>query len=119
MGVVKFVSYQARQVLLVDVANCSADEVEKVIRSVPDFVTLQPLNSVLLLVDFAGTSFNCDTIRAIHEYAVLDKPYIKKSAWIGTESLPESFREGLSGYTGRAFPVFNTRETALDWLIKD
>lgn len=119
MAGVQFISYQGKRILLVDVARCTTDETERVIRSVPDFVKLQPLGSVLLLVDFAGASFNCETIRAMHEYAVWDKPYIKKSAWIGSESLPDSFRDGLSGYSGREFAVLNTRTGALEWLTKD
>jgi hypothetical protein len=55
----------------------------------------------------------------MHENAVLDKPYINKSAWIGAESLPDSFRQGLSGYSGRDFPVFKDRIDALEWLTKD
>ena len=55
----------------------------------------------------------------MHEYVVQDKPYIKKSAWIGAESLPDSFRQGLSDFSGREFVVFKTRKDALDWLAKD
>jgi hypothetical protein len=116
---VRFITHQGKRVLLVDVAHCSTDEAEKAIRTVPGFVTVQPRSSVLLLVDFAGTSFNSETIRAMHGNVVLDKPYIKKSAWIGAESLPDSFRQGLSGYSGRDFPVFKDRVDALEWLTKD
>lgn len=119
MGEVRSIAHQGKQILFVDVAACSPAEAEGIIRSVPRFVSLQPLGSVLLLVDFAGTSFNCDTLRAMHEYVVQDKPYIKKSAWIGAESLPDSFRQGLSDFSGREFVVFKTRKDALDWLAKD
>jgi hypothetical protein len=55
----------------------------------------------------------------MHEYAVMDKPYIKKSAWVGADSLPDSFRQGLIADSGREFPVFGTQRDALEWLTKD
>jgi hypothetical protein len=55
VGGVRFIGYKGKRILLVDVAWCSTDEADKVIHSVPDFVRVQPLRSVLLLVDFAET----------------------------------------------------------------
>ena len=53
------------------------------------------------------------------ESAVFDKPYIKKSAWVGAEHLPEAFSEDIRSFSRREFPTFKTREEALTWLTKD
>jgi len=53
------------------------------------------------------------------ESAVFDKPYVRKSAWTGTESLPMLFSEELGSFSGREFPVFENRREALAWLAKD
>jgi hypothetical protein len=50
-----------------------ADEVEEIVRRVHDYVTIQPLGSVLALTDSTGASFDRDAIRAIKETAVFDK----------------------------------------------
>jgi hypothetical protein len=43
------------------------------VRAVPDYVTAQPLGSVLLLVDFTGASFDQEALRAMKECAAFDK----------------------------------------------
>ena len=48
----RFISHEGKQILLVDFSNCSAAEVEKVCRAVPELVTTLPRNSVLILSDF-------------------------------------------------------------------
>jgi hypothetical protein len=53
------------------------------------------------------------------ESAVFDKPYINKSAWMGTENFPEVFAESIKSFSRRNFPTFKTREEALAWLAKD
>jgi hypothetical protein len=63
-------------------------------------VTVQPRNSVLLLVDFTGASFDRDAIPTMKESAVFDKPYIKKSAWIGATAVPQEFQEEMKSSPG-------------------
>jgi hypothetical protein len=72
-------------------SNCPADEVEEIARAVPDSVTVNPRGSVLVLTDFTGAALDRDALRAMKETAVFDKPFIKKSALIGTEDVPASF----------------------------
>ena len=116
---IRFISYRDKQILLVDLAHCSADETEETLRTAPDYVTTQPPGSVLLLADFTGASFDEDVTRTMQQTAVFDKPYIKKSAWIGTESLPASFQQTVSEFSRREFPVFKSKTEALDWLTED
>ena len=80
---VRFITHQGKQILLVDLSDGSAAEVEKIYRGVPDIVTARPRNSVLALTDFTGASFNREAIQVIKESAVFDKPYVKKSAVVG------------------------------------
>ena len=87
----RFITYQRNQILLVDTASCSASQVEKTFRALPDLVITLPRRSVLILTDFTGASFNDDAVRAMEQAAVFDKPFIKKSAWVGALSLPDEF----------------------------
>jgi hypothetical protein len=112
-------SHQKKQILLVDFSHCSAAEVEKLARAVPETVTAQPRDSVLLLADFSGASFDHEALRAMKESAVFDKPYIKKSAWVGAENLPPVFEKNLKAFSRREFTTFENREEALTWLVKD
>jgi hypothetical protein len=116
---IRFIDHQGKKILLVDFSNCSANEVEKITRAVPDYVTVQPRGSVLVLTDFTGAAFDRDALRAMKETAVFDKPFIKKSALIGTETLPRDFYEDMTQFSRRELPIFKTREEALDWLAAD
>jgi len=53
------------------------------------------------------------------EAAVFDKPYIKKSAWVGADSIPDEFRENIKRFSRREFPTFENRQKALEWLVAD
>jgi hypothetical protein len=116
---IRFITHQGKQVLILDLSNCSAAEVENIFRAVPDVVTTLSRGSVLILSDFTGASFNQEAIRVMKETAVFDKPYVKKSAWAGAENFPQELSENLSSFSRREFVVFKTREEALAWLTRD
>ncbi len=116
---IRFIAHEGKEILLVDLSKCSAGEVEEILRQVPDVVTARPLGSVLIFSDFTGASFDREAIRVMKETAVFDKPYVKKTAWVGAESFPPEFHKSLSSFSGRKFPVFETRDDALAWLVKD
>jgi hypothetical protein len=116
---IRFITHQEKQILLVDFSHCSDVESEGTSRAVPEIVTNHPHGSVLILSDFTGAFFNPEAIRALKETAVFDKPHVRKSALVGTDSLPPEFAENLRTFSRREFPVFKTREEALAWLVKD
>ena len=116
---IQFLAFKGKQSLLVDFSKLSADEAEKTARAVPEVVTTRARASVLLLVDFTGAAFDQEALRAMKEAAVFNKPYIKKSAWIGAESFPEDSRHSLKTFSGREFPIFKSRAEALEWLAAE
>ena len=101
---IRFTTHQGKQILLVDLSNCSTAEVERIIRAVPEVVTTRPRASVLILSDFTGASFDEEAIRAMRESAVFDEPYVKRSAWVGAENFPESFSESVRNFSRREVP---------------
>jgi hypothetical protein len=105
---IRFFEHQGKRILFVDLSNCKGPEVGAVTRRVPDFVTSAPLRSVLILTDFAGSSFDQDARLAMKETAVFDKSYVKKSALIGTDSLPPDFHESMETFSRRDLPSFST-----------
>lgn len=116
---IRFVDHDRKRILLVDLSECSAREAEETVRRVPDVVTAEPRGSVLILTDFKGSSFDSAALRAIKEAAVFDKPFVKKSALVGTLSLPREFHDDIEKFSRRDFAIFGTREEALRWLVQD
>jgi len=51
--------------------------------------------------------------------AVFDKPYIKKSAWLGAKAVPQEFQEEIKSFSGRELPAFKTRQEAVTWLVQE
>jgi hypothetical protein len=115
----RFLNRDGKQILFVDLCDCSARGVEEVVRKIPDLVATLPLGSALVLTDFTGASFDQDAVMALKEAAVFDKPYIKKSALVGTASLPRHVYDGMKNFARREWGVFQSRTEAFDWLTKD
>ena len=116
---IQFITHQGKQILTVDLSNCPAERMEKILREVPEVVSTRPLGSVLIFSDFTGAKFNKEAVRVMKETAVFDKPYIKKTAWIGADDFPYEFAESLRSFSRREFPTFKSREDALAWLVMD
>jgi hypothetical protein len=55
----------------------------------------------------------------LKEVLVRDRPFVKRSAWVGVESVPHIYYENIKSFTQREIPTFKTREEAMDWLVKE
>jgi mannose/fructose-specific phosphotransferase system component IIA len=119
MDRIRILSHSQQSILFVDLAGCSSAVVAETIRKIPDRVVAHPHHSVLILTDLTGASVDADAVRAMQEAAVFDKPFVKRSAWLGANSLFESFRDKISDFSRRDFPAFTSRAAALDWLTTE
>ena len=82
-------------------------------------ITAEPENSVLVLADFAGTQFSPDAATRIKEVTTYDRPFVKRAARVHTGSLPKVFYDAIQMFSQREFPTFETREEALEFLVKE
>ena len=119
MDRVRFRTYKSEQILLADFTNCGPEQVTKIADEVQRIVTRQSPQSVLILTDFSGARFNRAAFTRLKEVAVFDRPYVKRAAFVGAESLPNAFYEDLKTFSRREFPRFKSREEAMDWLVRD
>jgi len=119
MDRILFLTFRNHQVLLADCSDCTPEELAAVIDNVPKYVTKEPLGSVLLLADFSHSSFTKETVEHLKLAAVFDRPHLKRSAWVGIESLPKVFYQHIKTFSQRDLPAFKTREEAMDWLVSD
>jgi len=118
MDRIRFISHGGKQVLLIDASDCTTEELLEVMEETRRQVTAQPRNSVLVMSDFSGAKFSRDAITRMKEVAVYDRPYVKRSAFVGADSLPKAYYDSLKTFSQREFPRFATREEALEWLTK-
>ncbi len=116
---IHFIKHKDKRILLVDLSHCSPEEVADLCRVVPTYVTAEPRESLLLLADFTGAKFDKAAVASLKEGTVYDRPHLKRSAWVGTEALPNVFYENVKAFSQRDLPTFNTREEALEWLVSE
>ena len=116
---IRFISHEGKKILLADATNLSAEELVQLSPLALSRITAEPRGSVLLLADFSGSKVDKKSLEALKPALVLDRPYLKRSAWVGTENLPKVFYEHLKSFSQRELPLFKTREEALDWLVQD
>jgi hypothetical protein len=60
----------------------------------------------------------CET-NEVNSASVFDRPFVKRAAFVGAQSLPKVFYEALTTFSRREFRKFKTREEAMDWLVRE
>lgn len=115
----RFVKHKGQDIFVVDFSHCSAKEMLILLDLVQASVKQHAPRSLLTLADFTGTHIDKKVAARAKEVLVLDRPYVKKSAWVGTESLPHVFYENFKSFSQRDLPIFATREEAMDWLVSE
>ncbi len=115
----QFIQHKGHTVYLIDYSHCSAKEILLLLELIRVEIAAQPPTSLLTLADFTGAEIDKAVATRIKEVLTLDRPHVKRSAWVGTESLPQVFYEHFKNFSRRDFPTFKTRDEALDWLVKE
>ena len=114
----QFVKHKGQAIYVLDFSHCQAHEMVLLLDQVRANIARHAPGSVLTLADFAGAHVDKKVATKIKETLVFDRPFVKKSAWVGTEHLPHVFYENFKSFSQRDFPTFKTREEAMDWLVE-
>ena len=113
----RFIKHKGQAIFLVDFSHCSAKEILLLMEQVKAIVARHEPGSMLTLGDFTGAEVDKKVVTRMKEVLTLDRPYVKRSAWVGAESVPHVFRDNIKSFTQRDLPTFKTREEAMDWLV--
>jgi len=113
----KFIKHKGHAIFVIDFSHCTAKEILLLLDLVRADIARHAPGSLLTLADFTGAQFDKQVATRAKEVLTLDRPYVKRSAWVGTESLPHVFYENFKSFSHREFPTFKTREEAMDWLV--
>jgi hypothetical protein len=115
----RFIKHKGHAIYVVDLTHCTAKELLLLLDLVRADIARHAPGSLLTLADLTGAQFDKNVATRMKEVLVLDRPYVKRSAWVGTESLPRVFYEHFKSFSQRELPAFETREEAMDWLVKE
>ena len=114
---IHFVEHKGKQILLLDYSHATAQQMQLLLEHVRAVVAQHSRESLVTLADFTGTEIDHAVATRIKEVLTLDRPFVKKTAWVGTENIPHAFMENFHTFSQREIATFKTREEAMDWLV--
>lgn len=114
-----YVKHKGQAIFVIDFSHCSGKDILLLLDQVRADIARHTPGSMLTLADFTGAHIDKAVATRMKEVLTLDRPYVKRSAWVGTDSLPHVFYENFKSFSQRDFPVFATREEAMDWLVAE
>jgi len=116
---VRFEDHKGQRILVVDCKGLGPSELMEIFDEVQEIVTSEAAGSVMTLTDFTGAEFNKQAADRLKLVAALDRPYVRRAAIVGLDSLPDVYYRNLLSFSARQFPAFKTYEEALQWLLSD
>jgi hypothetical protein len=116
---IAFITHHGKAVMLIDFSHCEPKEILLLLEEIQHTVARHEKGSLLTLVDLTGAHVDKVVATRMKEVLVRDRPYVKRSAWVGVESVPKVYYENIKTFSRRDFPPFKTREDAMDWLTED
>jgi len=111
------VEHKGHFVYVIDFTHLSSKEMLLLLDQVRAGIARHAPGSLLTLADFTGAEVDKNVATRIKEVLVLDRPFVKRSAWVGTENLPHIFYEHFKSFSQRELPLFKTRDQAMDFLV--
>jgi hypothetical protein len=114
---VRFIEHRGREILLVDFSQANAREMLLVLEELRLTAAQYPRESLVTLADYTGSTVDHAVATRIKEVLALDRPFVTKTAWVGTEGIPHAFMENFHTFSQREIATFKTREEAMDWLV--
>ena len=116
---IRFIKHKGHAIFVVDFSHCGSKEVMLLIEQVRAIVARHTHGSMLTLADFTGAEIDKKVATRMKEVLTLDRPYVKRSAWVGADSVPHVFQDNIKTFSQREYPTFKSREEAMDWLVAE
>jgi hypothetical protein len=116
---IRFIEHEGKKILLLDFSHVTARENILLLEEAKNTIAQQSRESVLTLADMTGAEIDRAVATKIKEVLAYDRPYVKRSAWVGSENVPHALLENFEHFSQRRFIFCKTREEALAKLVED
>ncbi len=118
---VRFIEHRGQRVLLLDYSGLSDErEMLEMIEERTELVSHEAPATVLTLADLTGCQLTRATMKRVKEANVLDRPFVRRAALVGAETLlPKGALDSIGVFAVKQWGRFATREEALDWLTAE
>lgn len=115
---VKIIEYKGKQILFIDMSNLHEKDVLQVIEYAKKIIRSQPEKSILSLTDVTHARYNATVVSAMQEYVKGNGPYVKAAAVIGINPIKRIIFNKIMELAHRELFAFDTKEKAMEWLVK-
>ena len=115
----RFIKHKGKPIFLIDFSHCGSKEILFLLEQVKSIIARHAHGSLLTLGDFTGAEIDKKAVTRLKEVLVLDRPFVKRSALVGTDSMPHVFFGNIKSFSQRDFGTFETREEAMEWLVAE
>ena len=115
----RFIKHNGQVIFLIDFSHCKEKEILLLLEQVRAIIARHGKGSLLTLGDFTDAEVDRAVATRLKEVLTLDRPYVKRSAFVGIESMPHVFYENAKTFSHRDIPAFRSREEAMDWLVAE
>ena len=116
---ISFPTHRGKAIMLIDCSRLGVKELMVVLDLIQHTVARHAKNSLLVLADMNDVHFDRATAQRMKEVLTLDRPYVKRAAWVGSQSVPKVYVDNFKSFSQREFRAFETREEAMDYLVQD
>jgi hypothetical protein len=118
-GRVRFIEHQGQRVLFINYSHCDVAMLKAVAEEGHRVIAREQPDSVLTLNDVTGTTFDKESVAVLQSKVAANAPYVRRAAVIGISGLQRLIYEGVQAFSRRRIPLFEDRQEALNWLVKD
>jgi hypothetical protein len=116
---ISFFTHQGKSIMFIDFRHCEPKDVLPLLNQIQTTVARHERKSLLILTDMTDAHLDRTGAQRMKEVLVLDTPYVKRSAWIGFQSIPKVYIDNFKSFSHRELTSFATREEALEWLVAE
>jgi hypothetical protein len=116
---ISFITHQGKAIMVIDFSHSEPKDILLLLEEIQHTVARHEKGSLLTLADLTGAHVDKAVATRMKEVLVRDRPFVKRSAWVGVESVPKVYYENIKTFSQRDFPPFKTRQEAMDWLVEE
>lgn len=112
-----FTNYKNKSMLVLDFSNLSEKAVVKLLNESKLFISKQPKNSLLSLINITNLKYNTNTLNAFKEYVNDNEKYVLASSIYGASFFQSMAIQTFSKSTSMPIKICKTELAAKDWLF--
>jgi len=103
---IHFVEHKGKQILLLDASQATAQQMLLLLEYAQIMVAKHARESLLVLADLTGSKIDRTVATRVKEVLALDRPFVKKTAWVGAENIPHALMDSFHTFSQREIVLF-------------